>query len=276
MMANLKGKSGKKLLARIGVLGVAGLSLSGCYTGFDGGYYDAGYASNYYCDPYSAYDAYYDCDTGYGFGNIGFSGGWYDSYYYPGYGGFIFDNYGRRFDMGDRHRRYWSGKRHEWQRNGGDRRGRGHWQGNDNRGNGDWNGNNGNWRRDRDRDGRDGNRDWGRRGDGDREGWRGRGRGNGDRNWQGNSGATPGAVVTPQPRPDNPGRRGDGGGRSWRGNGDGNGNAGAVRPGRDRNYAAPSVQQAPQRAAPVQRSAPARSSNNGSVRHPRNGNVREQ
>ena len=59
------------------------------------GFYNDGYA----CDPYGGYDAYYDCDYGQGFANIGFGGGWYDSYFYPGYGFFLFDHVGRRYPM---------------------------------------------------------------------------------------------------------------------------------------------------------------------------------
>ncbi len=114
-------KTGKKLALKIAALSAATMGLSGCYYDMGLGYYDNGYA-NYDCDPYSPFDRYYDCDYGYGFYNIGYGGGWYDSYWYPGYGTWIFDSHGRRFGMGDHHRRYWGGQRHNWYR---DNRGRG-------------------------------------------------------------------------------------------------------------------------------------------------------
>jgi hypothetical protein len=113
-------RTGKKLALKIAALTAATMGLSGCYYDMGLGYYDNGYAS-YDCDPYSPFDRYYDCDYGYGFYNIGYGGGWYDSYWYPGYGTSIFDSRGRRYGMGDHHRRYWSGQRHNWYR---DNRGR--------------------------------------------------------------------------------------------------------------------------------------------------------
>ena len=92
----------------------ASASLSGCVydvgLGFaSDGYYEEGYG----CNPYDGHDAYYDCDYGQGFGNIGFGGGWYDNnYYYPGYGIFLFDSDGRRYQMREQYRRYWGEKRH--------------------------------------------------------------------------------------------------------------------------------------------------------------------
>jgi len=114
---------GSKSLLKAAVLMAASAGLSGCV--YDVGlgyasdsYYSDGYASSGYyndgygCDPYSRYDAYYDCDFRQGFGNIGFGGGWYDNYYYPGYGFILFDNVGRRYPMRDHHRRYWGERRH--------------------------------------------------------------------------------------------------------------------------------------------------------------------
>jgi hypothetical protein len=110
-----------KLAARIAALGAATMGLSACY--YDGGvglgYYDDGYSyydDGYGCDPYSPFDSYYDCDYRGGFYNIGFGGGWYQDYWYPGYGFYIFDRGGKRYQMYDHHRRYWGGKRHEWYR----------------------------------------------------------------------------------------------------------------------------------------------------------------
>lgn len=106
-------KIGKGLATKLALLGAATIGLSGCYYDMGMGYYDNGYAS-YDCDPYSPFDRYYDCDYGYGFSNIGYGGGWYDSYWYPGYGMFIFDSYGRRHNMRDHDRRYWGERRHNW------------------------------------------------------------------------------------------------------------------------------------------------------------------
>lgn len=112
-----------KTLFRSALLIAASIGLSGCV--YDVGlgyasdsYYDRGYAGGdyynrgYSCDPFGGYDAYYNCDYGQGFANIGFGGGWYENYYYPGYGFFLFDNVGRRYPMGDHHRRYWGERRH--------------------------------------------------------------------------------------------------------------------------------------------------------------------
>jgi len=102
----------------------AALSLGGCMygglgVGISDGYYGDGYVNGgyvngrYNCDPYSPFDTYYACDSGYGFANIGFGGGWYDRYYYPGYGRFVFDNRGYRHAMKNHHRRHWAKKRAE-------------------------------------------------------------------------------------------------------------------------------------------------------------------
>ncbi len=109
-----------RILLHAALLLGAGAGLSGCVydlgLGFaSDGYYDE-YDDGYGCDPYGGYNAYYDCDYGQGFGNIGFGGGWYENYYYPGYGIFLFDNGGRRYPMRERYRRYWGEKRHSWYR----------------------------------------------------------------------------------------------------------------------------------------------------------------
>lgn len=138
-----------KAALKFAVLAGAGLGLSGCYTDFGLGYASDGYyASGYDCDPYGQFDRYYDCDYGNGFSNIGYGGGWYDNYYYPGYGLFLFDTYGRRYQMHDDYRRYWGQRRHDWNRghnqgqghNGGDRDGH-HGYGSNGHGNGGHNGN---------------------------------------------------------------------------------------------------------------------------------------
>lgn len=108
-------KFGKNYVLRLAALGALTIGLSGCYYETGLGYYDQGY-SNYDCDPYSPFESYYDCDYGYGFNNVGFGGGWYEQLWYPGYGLFVFDNYGRRYYMRDHHRRYWGERRHAWYR----------------------------------------------------------------------------------------------------------------------------------------------------------------
>lgn len=120
-----------------GILTALSACSYGVGTGYSSGYYSDGYGYNSgsSCDPYSPFDDYYACDSGYGFGNIGFGGGWYDNFYYPGSGYYIFDRGGRRYQMQNTHRRYWAHRRAEWgTRHGrrGDYRGRNN-QNNDNR-----------------------------------------------------------------------------------------------------------------------------------------------
>ena len=100
---------------RIAALASIGLGLSAC--NYDGGA-GIGYAGNGYanCDPYGHFDSYYSCDYGYGFSNIGYGGGWHSGFYYPGYGLYLFDNYGRRHAMRSGHRRYWAERRYHWNR----------------------------------------------------------------------------------------------------------------------------------------------------------------
>mgnify|MGYP000500419464 CR=1 FL=1 len=173
------------------LLVAASAGLSGCVydvgLGFaSDGYYDDAYG----CDPYSGYDAYYNCDYGQAFSNIGFGGGWYDNYYYPGHGIFLFDTFGRRYPMREQYRRYWGERRHSWYR---EHRGR------------DWDRSRydgrdrgykdnarsersaspyrqGRWIRDRDDDRRDGRRD---------------GRRNGNDQWRGGDGRGAGGVPLP-------------------------------------------------------------------------------
>ena len=248
-------KFGSKALLRVAALTAAGIGLSGCVYDVGLGYASDGYGSGYYdCDPYSPFDNYYDCDNGYGFSNIGYGGGWYDSYWYPGYGFYLFDNYGRRHNMRDNDRRYWGERRHHWYReNRGRHQGGGYRDGH----NDGYRGNNG-YADPRPRGGSqntdgqntggrgygrphpDGNRDDHPRGDGQRRR---------DRNWQGDNGN--GANAVPQPAPvaapqpgGGDGRRGDRGGRQrWNGN-DGQGAVQVPRPdgggeGRGRGYRQP-------------------------------------
>ena len=110
-----------KIVLRIAALATATIAVSGCTYDVGLGYASDGYGygggSDYYdCDPYSPFDNYYDCDRGYGYSNIGFGGGWYDNLWYPGYGFFLFDNYGQRYNMRDNYRRYWGERRQRWYR----------------------------------------------------------------------------------------------------------------------------------------------------------------
>ena len=267
----------KKLSLRLAALTAVTVGLSGCVYDVGLGYASDGYGYNdYNCDPYSQFDSYYDCDNSYGFYNIGFGGGWYDSFWYPGHGYYVFDNYGRRFNMRDNHRRYWGDRRQRWYRdNRGHDGGRGYGRGRDHddnrvngrghdrgRGNGQSSNNNGvdqpiawperNGGRRDERPGRRadpapppgavGDGDWSRRGDG-RRGGRGDGRRGRDFG-QSNNGQSNDAVSQPAPQPDaqpmarpGPDRRGD---RAGRGDGQGRG-----------RYQQPS-NAAPQNAAPQQ------------------------
>ncbi len=63
---------GRKTLLKMAALATAGFGVSGC--GYDmglgyasDGYYGDGYNDGYDCDPYGAYDSYYQCDYGHGF-----------------------------------------------------------------------------------------------------------------------------------------------------------------------------------------------------------------
>ena len=132
-MAGFTHKMRSKLVLRIAALATVGIAVSGCTYDVGLGYASDGYGygvgSGYYdCDPYSPFDSYYNCDNGYGYSNIGYGGGWYDNLWYPGYGFFLFDNYGQRYNMRDSHRRYWGERRHRWYREnrGRNRDGGGH------------------------------------------------------------------------------------------------------------------------------------------------------
>ena len=108
---------GRKAFLKIAALATAGIAVSGCTYDMGLGYASDGYYDDAYdCDPYGGYDSYYQCDYGHGFYNIGYGGGWYDNYWYPGYGFYLFDNYGGRYPMRDNHRRYWGEQRHNWYR----------------------------------------------------------------------------------------------------------------------------------------------------------------
>lgn len=117
----------RRRASRIALLTLGAVSLSACaygvgdYGGYGGvsvGVGSGGYAGGYdpYCDAYSAWDSFYGCDAGYGFGQIGYGGGYWDNFYYPGYGTWLYDRPGgRRFAMQDRHRRYWGQQRWQYQ-----------------------------------------------------------------------------------------------------------------------------------------------------------------
>ena len=192
-MAGFTHKLRSKIVLRIAMLATTGIAVSGCTYDVRLGYASDGYGygggSGYYdCDPYSPSDNYYDCDSGYGYSNIGYGGGWYDNLWYPGYGFFLFDNYGQRYNMRDSHRRYWGGRRHRWYREnrgrhyGGARRDDRNYSdvGMDAMGRPELNGARG---RDGERGGR--NRGDGRRGRNDR--------------WRGGEGDGASAVQTPNP-----------------------------------------------------------------------------
>lgn len=203
-----------KLAVRIAALGAATLGLSACYydAGVGLGYYDDGYG----CDPYGAFDSYYDCDYRGGFYNIGYGGGWYQDYWYPGYGFYIFDRGGRRYQMHDYHRRYWAGKRHEWYRGhhrGDSQDGRRRWNGRRTYNSADSTDQPDNRRQDRRRDDY---RSDGRQGDGSR----GDGRGERRRNWS-SQGSDAVQAVPPLATPQAPPPAGRGDGRGWRRGNDG-------------------------------------------------------
>jgi hypothetical protein len=121
IMKNIFSSIGSVKALRMTALAALGMSVSACnYDGGVGiGYASGGGYSGYQCDPYSPFDNYYDCDYGYGFSNIGYGGGWYNGFYYPGYGTYLFDNYGQRYGMQNDYRRYWAQRRYDWNR--GDR-----------------------------------------------------------------------------------------------------------------------------------------------------------
>ncbi|OYU01576.1 MAG: hypothetical protein CFE36_09835 [Sphingomonadaceae bacterium PASS1] len=109
----IKGQS----FLKAALLIAASAGLSGCVYDVGLGFASDGYHDGAYgCDPYGGYDAYYNCDYGQAFSNIGFGGGWYDNYYYPGHGIFLFDTFGRRYPMREQYRRYWGERRHNWYR----------------------------------------------------------------------------------------------------------------------------------------------------------------
>ncbi len=222
-MMELAKKRGFKIALRIAALAGVSAGLSGCYSDFGLGYASDGYGQ-YDCDPYSQFDSYYNCDYGYGFNNIGYGGGWYDNFYYPGYGIFLFDNYGRRYNMRDDYRRYWGGQRFNWQRE--------HYRGNQYQGGQYGGGRQGGGyypqqpRRDHDSD-RDRDHHWQGNRNGGGNGWQGGGRPQAAApapaqpqyrpeprrdggNWQGTNGGA--GSTPPQPRQGGE-RRGDGEGR---------------------------------------------------------------
>lgn len=135
-----------KILRNLCLAALASATLGGCYYGDVYGAssyatYDcaARYGDEYWSnDPYAyddasyGYDCYDAADYHSGFVQIGFGGGWYQDYYYPGYGLFLFDRYGRRHGMSHDYLTYWGGRRawhkHHGHRGGGDHyRGDGSW-----------------------------------------------------------------------------------------------------------------------------------------------------
>ena len=120
------------MLRDVGLAALASLTLGGCYYGDVYGSSShaaqdcaARYGDEYWAnDPYAyddtsyGYDCYELADYHSGFVQIGFGGGWYDSYYYPGYGLFLYDRYGRRHGMDHNYLTYWGGRRAWWKHHG--------------------------------------------------------------------------------------------------------------------------------------------------------------
>lgn len=125
-------KATTRILQNLSTAALASLTLGGCYYGDVYGAssyatYDcaARYGDEYWSnDPYAyddatyGYDCYDAADYHSGFVQIGFGGGWYDSYYYPGYGLFLYDRYGRRHGMSHNYLTYWGGRRAWWKHHG--------------------------------------------------------------------------------------------------------------------------------------------------------------
>lgn len=123
------------MLGSLSVAALASLTLGGCYYGDVYGSssyatYDcaARYGDEYWSnDPYAyddatyGYDCYDAADYHAGFSQIGFGGGWHQNLYYPGYGLFLFDRYGRRHSMSHDYLTYWGGRR-AWHRHHGGKR----------------------------------------------------------------------------------------------------------------------------------------------------------
>lgn len=118
-------------LRNFGLATLASLTLGGCYYGDVNGASYAGYdcSSRYgdrywsndpfaYDDGYYGYDCYDAADYGSGFAQIGFGGGWHQQLYYPGFGLFLFDRFGRRHNMGNDTLTYWGGRRAWWKHHG--------------------------------------------------------------------------------------------------------------------------------------------------------------
>lgn len=114
-----------KLLRNLSAAALASLTLGGCYYGdvygsssFASHDCAARYGDEYWSnDPYTydnatyGYDCYDAADYHAGFAQIGFGGGWHQNLYYPGYGLFLFDRYGRRHSMSHDYLTYWGGRR---------------------------------------------------------------------------------------------------------------------------------------------------------------------
>ena len=136
-----------KILRNLSLAALASATLGGCYYGDVYGSssyatYDCAsrYGDEYWSnDPYAyddatyGYDCYDAADYRAGFVQIGFGGGWHQDYYYPGYGLFLFDRYGRRHGLSHDYLTYWGGRRAWWQHHGRDGR-----KGDHHYGNGNW------------------------------------------------------------------------------------------------------------------------------------------
>ena len=89
----------------ISLLAAGALALGGCADYYGGG---LGYGSYY-----GGYGGYY----GYGYGYDPF--GWYGDYYYPGVGVYVYDTHHNRHYWDDSQRRYWSGRRSQYESHSG-------------------------------------------------------------------------------------------------------------------------------------------------------------
>jgi hypothetical protein len=116
-MRYLNSVSSRKMALRLLAVAGFGISVSACTGDFGLGYASDGYNdgySQYGCGDYDQFGNFYECDYRAGFSNFGYGGGWYNDFYYPGHGLFLFDNYGRRYNMHPQYQRYWGQQRYNW------------------------------------------------------------------------------------------------------------------------------------------------------------------
>lgn len=98
----------RKMMLRVGLIGVAALGLGACTAGYGyGGGFGDGYGGGL---QYGGYDSYYGDPFGYrsvpyGYAGAGF--GWSGDYYYPGNGYYVYDRGGNRRNWSSDQQRYW-------------------------------------------------------------------------------------------------------------------------------------------------------------------------